>query len=122
MEKVSASSRTFLQAKNSKCTTGIVPLIENGTIQVYTDVLKGASIVLEHRYFGKSFPYQDLSEKYLKHLTIQQAIDDLAYFANNVKLDLSSKSSLHPDNSPWIIVGSGYAGAHVLRLLSGPVG
>ena len=121
-EGIPASSHTFFQAKNSKCTTDVVPLIENGTIQVYTDVLQGASIVLEHRYFGKSCPYQyqDLSEKHLKHLTIQQAIDDLAYFAKNVELNLgapgSSKSSSHPDNTPWVIVGNGYAGAHELRL------
>ena len=69
----------------------------------------GACVVLEHRYFGKSLPYKDLSEKHLQVLTIQQSIEDLAYFAQKVKLP-APIGYAHPDTNPWVIVGSGYAG------------
>jgi len=42
--------------------------------------------VLEHRFFGLSNPYPDLTEKSLAVHTLENAIDDLVYFANNVKL------------------------------------
>ena len=42
--------------------------------------------MLEHRYYGLSNPYDDLSVASLKFHTIQQAVDDLEYFAKNVVL------------------------------------
>ncbi|KAE9406811.1 hypothetical protein BT96DRAFT_987080 [Gymnopus androsaceus JB14] len=45
----------------------------------------GATIVLEHRFFGLSNPYPNLTETSLAYLTIQQAMDDLVYFAQNVE-------------------------------------
>jgi serine protease 16 len=40
---------------------------------------------LEHRYYGKSQPYQDLSVEHLKYLSSYQALDDLAYFITYLK-------------------------------------
>ena len=75
----------------------------------------GASIVLEHRFFGFSNPYPDLSDKSLAVHTLENAIDDLVYFANNVKLpfpnDLQDPSQVGPDKVPWILVGGSYPGA-----------
>ena len=72
----------------------------------------GATIVLEHRYYGTSNPYSDLSVKSLRFHTIQQAIDDLEYFANNVKLAMPGGDSVKPNvNNPWILVGGSYSGA-----------
>lgn len=62
---------------------------DEGIIDQFASSLNGAAIVLEHRYFGESLPYDDLSEKNLERLTIQQSIDDLAYFAQNVKLPMN---------------------------------
>jgi hypothetical protein len=73
---------------------------------------KGATIVLEHRFYGTSNPYPDLSVKSLKVHTIQQAIDDLDYFANNVKLAMPGVDNVKPNvNNPWILVGGSYSGA-----------
>ncbi|KAA1473364.1 peptidase S28 [Dentipellis sp. KUC8613] len=69
----------------------------------------GASVVIEHRFFGLSNPYPDLSVKSLKYHTIQQAIDDLDYFANNVKLPFSA--NVTPAETPWVLVGGSYSGA-----------
>ncbi|KIK60910.1 hypothetical protein GYMLUDRAFT_73702 [Collybiopsis luxurians FD-317 M1] len=71
----------------------------------------GSTIVLEHRYFGESHPVPDLSGKNMKFHTVQQAIDDLEYFANNVVLPMPNGSNLPPAKAPWILVGGSYSGA-----------
>ena len=72
---------------------------------------RGATVVLEHRYFGLSNPYSDLSVTSLKYHTIQQAIDDLAYFAQNVQLPMPGGNSVAAPTTPWVIVGGSYSGA-----------
>lgn len=72
---------------------------------------KGATIVLEHRYYGLSNPFSDLSVESLKYHTIQQGIDDLDYFAKNVKLPMPGGDNVSPDKAPWVLVGGSYAGA-----------
>lgn len=74
----------------------------------------GSTIVLEHRFFGLSNPHPDLSVESLKVLNIQQAIDDLEYFAKNVNLPMPGGDSVTPDKAPWILVGGSYAGMQVL--------
>lgn len=75
---------------------------------------KGATIVLEHRFYGESNPYPDLSVKSLQVHTIQQAIDDLVYFAQNVELPMRDGDKVSPDKAPWILVGGSYAGKYSL--------
>ena len=70
----------------------------------------GATIVLEHRFYGLSNPRPDLTVESLKLHTIQQAIDDLAYFANNVNLPMPGGDKVTPDQAPWILVGGSYSG------------
>ena len=71
----------------------------------------GATIILEHRYFGLSNPFSDLSVPNLKYHTIRQAIEDLAYFAQNVQLPMPGGDSVAAPNTPWILVGGSYSGA-----------
>ncbi|KAJ7246535.1 peptidase S28 [Mycena haematopus] len=71
----------------------------------------GAAVVLEHRFYGLSNPLPDLSVKSLRLHTIQQAIDDLEYFANNVVLPMPNGGKLKPATTPWILVGGSYSGA-----------
>lgn len=71
----------------------------------------GATIVLEHRFYGLSNPRPDLTVESLRLHTIQQAIDDLAYFAYNVNLPMPGGDKVTPDEAPWILVGGSYAGA-----------
>ncbi len=49
-----------------------------------SQALHGANIAIEHRFFGESNPGPDLSADSLSVLTLEQAIDDLVYFAQNV--------------------------------------
>ncbi|KAI6044406.1 peptidase S28 [Pisolithus marmoratus] len=71
----------------------------------------GATIIIEHRFFGLSNPYPDLSSQSLAALTIQQAIDDLVYFAQQANLPIPGGDNVKPDTTPWILVGGSYAGA-----------
>lgn len=71
----------------------------------------GATIVLEHRFYGESNPYPDLSVKSLQVHTLAQATEDLVYFAQNVKLAMPGGDSVTPDKAPWVLVGGSYAGA-----------
>ncbi|TFY55378.1 hypothetical protein EVG20_g9336 [Dentipellis fragilis] len=89
---------------------GYVGYLTNETVSgVIAQQQNGASIVLEHRYYGLSNPYPDLSVASLKYHTIQQAIDDLVYFADNVKLPFSD--NVTPAQAPWVLVGGSYSGA-----------
>ncbi|KAH9947174.1 peptidase S28 [Amylocystis lapponica] len=71
----------------------------------------GATVLIEHRFYGDSNPYGDLSVASLQVHTIQQAIDDLVYFANNVELPMPGGGNVSPSEAPWILVGGSYAGA-----------
>jgi hypothetical protein len=71
----------------------------------------GAAIIIEHRYWGESSPFYNLTVKNLQYLTISQSIQDMVYFAENVVLpfDITGKSNAH--NAPWVFVGGSYSGA-----------
>lgn len=71
----------------------------------------GTTIVLEHRFYGLSNPLPDLSTQSLRLHTIQQAIDDLEYFAQNVKLPQLDGDSVAPGKAPWVLIGGSYSGA-----------
>ena len=70
----------------------------------------GATVLIEHRFFGYSNPYDNLTSQSLELLTIQQAIDDLAYFAQNADLPMPGGDNVKPDTTPWVLIGGSYAG------------
>jgi hypothetical protein len=85
--------------------------IQKGILRILAKATGGMSVVIEHRYYGYSFPTRYLTTKDLRFLTTEQAMADEAYFAQNIKfpgyedVDLTSKST------PWISYGGSYAGA-----------
>ncbi|KAG8948858.1 hypothetical protein FRC00_008416 [Tulasnella sp. 408] len=66
--------------------------------------LGAAGVILEHRYWGKSSPVPDLTTQNLQWLTVEQGVEDLKYFAENVRLPLNATST-NPDQTPWIVIG-----------------
>lgn len=65
----------------------------------------GANMVaLEHRYYGESQPYADLSTAHLKHLTVDYALKDVIRFQAYAKRYLGLKGK-------WIAVGGSYPGS-----------
>lgn len=73
----------------------------------------GSVIIIEHRFYGLSNPYPDLTVASLKYHTIQQAIDDLEYFVKNVVLPMPNGDQLGPDKAPWILTGGSYSGTSI---------
>lgn len=72
----------------------------------FGDVAKSlhASIVaLEHRYYGPSRPFQDLSLENMKYLSIHNALEDAAAFETFARANL-------PLAGKWIAIGGSYAG------------
>lgn len=45
-------------------------------------------MLLEHRYYGMSQPFEDWSTENLKLLNTTQAIEDIAYFIDEMNLSL----------------------------------
>ncbi|KAG1728280.1 peptidase S28 [Suillus paluster] len=86
--------------------------VTNGSINgLIAQQQKGAAIVVEHRFFGDSNPYDDLTSQSLAFLTIQQAIDDLVYFATTVDLPMPGGDCVKPGQAPWVLIGGSYSGA-----------
>jgi hypothetical protein len=79
----------------------------------YAKAIGGAEILIEHRYWGGSLPFTDFTNaENLKYHTVDQAIQDLAYFARNVKLPFDSGNGMsNAPNSPWVLFGCSYSGS-----------
>ncbi|XMA15997.1 hypothetical protein WAI453_008788 [Rhynchosporium graminicola] len=73
--------------------------------------IKGAVIIIEHRYWGESSPYMILDAETLQHLTLKQAIGDFTHFAKTVALPFDTAHSSNSDKAPWVWSGGSYSGA-----------
>jgi len=71
----------------------------------------GAVVIMEHRYWGESSPYQSLTVENLQHLTLDNSLKDITYFAKNIKLPFDDSGASAPDKAPWIFTGGSYSGA-----------
>jgi len=64
----------------------------------------GANLVyLEHRYYGKSIPFEDFSAENMKFLTLNNVIEDLATFQKWI-------SATRGWTGKWVSVGGSYSG------------
>ncbi|KAI9742271.1 MAG: hypothetical protein M1818_004171 [Claussenomyces sp. TS43310] len=77
----------------------------------FAQELEGAVILLEHRYWGDSSPYDDLTTENLQYLTLKNSIADLTYFAKTVKFPFDSSGQSNADKAPWVLSGGSYSGA-----------
>ncbi|CAK7269405.1 hypothetical protein SEPCBS119000_003551 [Sporothrix epigloea] len=77
----------------------------------FAQAVKGASILIEHRYWGESSPYDELTTENLQYLTVPNAIADMTYFARNVKLPFDTNGTSNAPNAPWVLSGGSYSGA-----------
>lgn len=77
----------------------------------FAQAIGGAAVLIEHRYWGESSPYEELTTKNLQYLTVPNAIADLTYFARNVKLPFDTNGTSNAPNAPWVLSGGSYSGA-----------
>ncbi|KAE8391735.1 serine carboxypeptidase S28-domain-containing protein [Aspergillus alliaceus] len=86
-------------------------LTNNTLTGLYAQEIQGAVVLIEHRYWGESSPYDQLTAETLQHLTLEQSILDLTYFAENVNLEFDTTNSSNAQDAPWVLVGGSYSGA-----------
>ncbi|KAI9740199.1 MAG: hypothetical protein M1834_004777 [Cirrosporium novae-zelandiae] len=99
-----------LQSGETDATERLVYL-QKGLLAQLAQATNGIGVVLEHRYYGESWPTSDLSTKNLRFLTTEQALADEAYFAQNVVFAGFETYNLTAPNTAYIGYGGSYAGA-----------
>ena len=90
---------------------GRLVYLQKGLLHDMAVATHGIGVVLEHRYYGTSFPTPDLSTENLRFLTTDQALADEAYFAKNVVFEGLEHLNLTAPNVAYIGYGGSYAGA-----------
>ncbi|KAI1192412.1 serine carboxypeptidase S28-domain-containing protein [Nemania serpens] len=77
----------------------------------FAQELGGAVVIMEHRYWGKSSPFEVLTPDHLKYLTLENSIKDNTYFANNFKAPFDTTGKSTAKYAPWVFTGGSYPGA-----------
>ncbi|KAH8817396.1 peptidase S28 [Xylogone sp. PMI_703] len=86
--------------------------LTNQTITgLYAQEIKGAVVMVEHRYWGSSSPYDNLTTENLQLLTLKQAIADFVNVAKTIDLPFDTDHSSNADKAPWVFSGGSYSGA-----------
>ncbi|RFU32968.1 hypothetical protein B7463_g3370, partial [Scytalidium lignicola] len=81
------------------------------TTGVIAQEIGAAVVVLEHRYWGFSSPFTELTTENLQYLTLKNSIADLNHFALNAKLPFDLSGASNANKAPWVLVGGSYSGA-----------
>jgi len=103
----------FILQSGETSGVGRLKFLQKGIVNQVTKATGGVGVIIEHRYYGKSWPVANLSTESLRFLTIDQSIADQAYFAQNVRFPGLEDVDLTAPNTPWIAYGGSYAGAFV---------
>ena len=90
-----------------------IETLEHGIVDILARELGGLGVILEHRYYGLSYPVENLETKNMRFLTTDQAMADMAYFAQNIVYPGFEDKSLTATDAPYILWGGSYAGAFV---------
>jgi pimeloyl-ACP methyl ester carboxylesterase len=74
-----------------------------GAIVEYAMKFNATVIALEHRYYGKSQPFTELTTENMRYLSTDEAVEDLAHFQTTISKRLNL-------NGKWIALGGSYPG------------
>ncbi|PSN65262.1 peptidase S28 [Corynespora cassiicola Philippines] len=100
----------FVLLSGETSVTNRLPFLQKGIVNQVAKATAGLGVILEHRYYGTSFPVEDLSVENLRFLSTEQALAEIDYFARHVKFE-GIDADLTAPNTPWIVYGGSYAGA-----------
>ncbi|KAF2815716.1 uncharacterized protein BDZ99DRAFT_514359 [Mytilinidion resinicola] len=81
------------------------------TTGVIAEAIGATVVVIEHRYWGVSSPFDDLSTENLQYLTLKNSIADLVLFTKIVKLPFDPHGTSQAHRAPWVLAGGSYSGA-----------
>ncbi|RZB60869.1 probable serine protease EDA2 [Glycine soja] len=90
---------------------GILNGVANDYLAVLAKKFGAAMVTLEHRYYGKSTPFNSLETENLKYLSSKQALSDLAVFRQYYQDSINAKLNRTKIENPWFIFGGSYSGA-----------
>lgn len=99
-----------LQSGEVDASTRLVYL-QKGLLHQMAVATNGIGVVLEHRYYGTSWPTANLSTESMRFLTTDQALADEAYFAQNVVFEGLEDHNLTAPNVAYLGYGGSYSGA-----------
>jgi hypothetical protein len=105
-------SPIILMGPNESALDGYERYTTNLTLPgVMAQELGAGALIIEHRYWGQSSPFDSLTTENMRYLTLEQSVQDLVYFAQNVVLPFDQNRTSTPDKAPWVLVGCSYSGA-----------
>ncbi|KAF1964760.1 hypothetical protein BU23DRAFT_491637 [Bimuria novae-zelandiae CBS 107.79] len=88
--------------------------LRNGLIKILMEATGGLGVILENRYYGKSWPVEESTTDGLRWLTTEQTIADNVYFAQHATFPgVNATGSLNAPHTPWIMYGGSLAGGQV---------
>ncbi|KAK3329999.1 serine carboxypeptidase S28-domain-containing protein [Apodospora peruviana] len=83
--------------------------LDNTTmVGMHAQAIGAATVVLEHRYFGSSSPYDGFDSETLQYLTLEQSAADLANFAKNIVFPFDKNQTSNSPKAPWVFFGTSY--------------
>ncbi|XP_048530658.1 probable serine protease EDA2 isoform X1 [Triticum urartu] len=85
--------------------------ISNNYLAVMAKKFGAALVSPEHRYYGKSSPFEDLTTENLRFLSSKQALSDLAVFRQYYQETLNAKYNRSGADNSWFVFGGSYSGA-----------
>jgi hypothetical protein len=92
---------------------GRLPFLDHGIASILIKATGGVGIVLEHRYYGTSWPTQNATTESYRFLTTDQALADTAYFSRHLQIPGFEHVNLTATEAPHILYGGSYAGGFV---------
>ncbi|KAL6905188.1 hypothetical protein ACP4OV_002789 [Aristida adscensionis] len=85
--------------------------IPNDYLAVLAKKFGAAVVAPEHRYYGKSSPFERLTTENLRFLSSKQALFDLAVFRQYYQESLNARYNRSGADNPWFVFGVSYPGA-----------
>ena len=95
-----------------------LPFLATGIGKILAEATGGLAVVIEHRYYGTSYPVPDLSTSNMRFLSTEQALADTAYFAQHIQYagENLKDTNITSATTPYIFYGGSYAGAFAALL------
>ena len=86
-------------------------VLDTGITEILSKNTSGMGIALEHRYYGKSLPFDIFDTDNLTYLSYDQSLEDTANFIENFKFQYPQTNG-----SKFVVYGGSYAGARAAHL------
>jgi hypothetical protein len=102
---------------------GRLPFLDHGILDILANATGGIGVVLEHRYYGESYPNRmDLGPgetwgvDQLRWLNNRQALEDSAQFVQRMSFPEANNSNLTAPHQPVIYYGGSYPGGRAAHM------